>query len=158
MNAQSLSSGFSKNKIEEACDVFDMLLSSPLTMAKRESAATYLRGLLLEKFGDSYVKKASGKAKRMKLNLPETTIRDLLDERPRGRGPVLNTLKAMAAVLDIDDLEFVSHWLDRPIEAEGFSESKLAALYRTYSSLEEGKQERMDHFIDMMIREMDRED
>lgn len=158
MNPEDVSSTFSKNKIGEACGVFGILKSSPFTMPRREPPAAYLRGLLQEKFGDNYVKKASAKAKRMKLSLPETTIRDLLDERPRGRGPVLNTLKTMAAVVDKDDLEFVSHWLDRPIESEEFGESQFAALFRSFSTLTGEKQERIAGYIRMMINEMDRED
>jgi hypothetical protein len=154
LKPENVSSTFSKNKNAKAFYVFGML---PPSMSRRESPAAYLRQLLKEKFGDNYVLKASDKAKRMRLKLPVTTIRDLIDER-HARGPSVATLKTVAAVLDVDSLEFVSRWLDRPIETEGYSESQFAALWRSYRTLKKEKQERIDGYIRMMINEMDRED
>ena len=155
MKSESLSSDISKNKNGTPFCDFGMLAPS---MSKREPPATYLKGLLKEKFGENYVLKAHEKAKRMKLNLPVTTIRDLIDETKHSRGPSISTLRTMAAVADQDEVDFVSHWLDRPIDHEGYAESQFAALWRSYSKLQKEKQERIADYIRMMINEMDRED
>lgn len=154
MKPKEVSSDFSKNKIAIPFPQFGIV---PTRMAKREPPAHYVRELLKEKFGDNYVKKASAKARRLKAKLPATTIRDVLDEK-HARGPTIRTLKTLALVLDIDPLEFVSHWVERPIESEEFSQSHFAALWETYSHLGETKQGRIAEYIRMMIREMDRED
>lgn len=154
MKPEIVSSVFSQNKIGTPIRALAIL---PPSMAKREPPAHYVRELLKEKFGDNYVQKASAKAKRMRLSLPVTTIRDLIDER-HTRGPSINTLKLMAAVLDVDPLEFVSHWLDRPIDSEEFSASHFAALANSFATLKGEKRQRVADYIRMMIREMDRED
>ena len=154
MNSENLSSGFSKNKIGTPFQVFDML---PPSVAKREPPAHYVRELLKEKFGDNYVLKASAKAKRLKLKLPVTTIRDVIDER-HARGPSINTLKTLATVLDVDPLEFVSRWIDRPMDSGEFSQSHFAALWASYSRASDAKKTKIAEYIRMMIREMDRED
>ena len=154
MNLEALSSDFSKNKIGIPFRAFDLRAPS---MAKREPPAHYLRELLKEKFGDNYVQKASAKAKRLGLKLPVTTIRDVIDEK-HARGPSIDTLRKLAIVLDVDPLEFVSHWIDRPIESKEFSESHFAALWDTYSRLSEAKKKHYAEYIRMMIREMNRED
>jgi hypothetical protein len=154
MNPAGVSSDFSKNKIGTPFEPFAML---PPSMSKREPPAHYARELLKEKFGDNYVNKASAKAKRMRITLAPTTIRDLIDER-HAKGPTVETLRKTAAVLDVDELEFVSHWLTRAIDSEEFSESQFAALSRNFATLKGEKRERIADYIRMMIREMDRED
>lgn len=154
MNGEVLSIDFSKNKIGTPFLSSDMLGAS---MAKREPPAHYTRELLKEKFGDNYVQKASAKAKRLNMKLPITTIRDVIDEK-HARGPSIDTLKKLAIVLDVDPLEFVSHWVERPMESKEFSESHMGALWKTYSLLSEAKQKHWSEYIRMMIREMNRED